>query len=143
MTGQLFTLRYKHGNAGVVTEWVEADSLEEAKQIGEVYVNQKFNARFISVTKAVVADASILKDLGIPPVEPPAAPDDETSLPVSSKRAAKVAEPPAVPIDPVKERRIDAEQEAEDRKEDLLRQEAEAKAAAEAKNRKPEPVGRK
>lgn len=126
MTGSLYTLRYRQGQ-GVVTTFIEAENDQMAKLIGETYVNQIFNSRFIGVTKAISADASILTKLGIPVPTPQAAPDDESDLPMKPKAVITRTEPPIVPINPGKERALDAEQEAEDLRE---LKEAERLAAA-------------
>lgn len=56
----LFTLRYRRGNAGVITAFIEAEDNEQAGRIGQAYCDNLMGARFIKVERAVVAGPSIL-----------------------------------------------------------------------------------
>ena len=56
----LFTLRYRRGNAGVITCFIEAEDDQQAGQIGQAYCDSLMGSRFIKVERAVVAGPSIL-----------------------------------------------------------------------------------
>lgn len=58
----LYTIRYRRGTAGVQTGFVRASSLSQAEEIGRTYCSSLVGCQYITVTKAVLADESILTD---------------------------------------------------------------------------------
>lgn len=81
MEGNLYTIRYRHGNRGVVTEFVEAFSQEGAEWTGQHYVNQMFNTQFIGASIAIVAREQDTPSRPVSAPRGPIEPDTEDSVP--------------------------------------------------------------
>ena len=58
--GDLYTLRYKYGIAGVRTGYIRASSLIKAEAVGRAFCNGLVGSRYITVEAAIIADESIL-----------------------------------------------------------------------------------
>jgi hypothetical protein len=92
MPGKLYTLRYRKGNIGATTAFIElkdptGDPVKDqriAEAIGVEYCNQQVNYKYITVIEGVVADESIL-----PPgvldkiINPPVRTRDRRSAPAN------------------------------------------------------------
>ncbi len=130
MTGNLYTLRYKQGNNVVTTSFIEASSLEMAERVGQHYVNQIMNSRYIKVEKAIVATEADL------PYEPPVQrlrrvePDTEDSGPMRPKVQAKPPTPMNSTLEVPGESPLSYE-ESRAREKELLDDEALARREAE------------
>jgi hypothetical protein len=56
----LYILKYRRGMTGVQTGFIRASTMDKAEKVGHSYCDSLVGCRYINVTKAVIADESIL-----------------------------------------------------------------------------------